>query len=643
MNTAEKTLSSWIDGADAEWYKSRLARIGLLVVAAFLVLFFRLLYLQVIEGPEYHRLSENNCIRLQPIVPSRGLIFDRNGEVLVDNRPSYDVSVVIRDAKPLDRTLDNLAYYLQVSAFELKEKIDKAKGHPTYRPLPLKVDIGRDALAMVEAHRYELPGIQMDVKSRREYLQKQSAAHLIGYLGEISAEELKCAEYAACRQGDLIGKFGVEKSLESYLQGRRGGRQVEVDARGQVVRVLRTVDAEPGHNVYLSLDHRLQERAEALMAHMVGAAVVMDAVNGQVLAMANSPSFDQNIFITGLSRQQWQALSNNPVRPLENKAIQAEYPPASTYKIITALAGLEEKVIDENTTFFCPGGFQFGDRFYRCWKKGGHGTVNVVGALEESCDVFFYQTGLRLGVDRIAHYAKVLGLGTPTGIALDHEAKGLIPTSDWKKRRFGSSWHKGETLSIAIGQGYNLATPLQMAVATAAVGNGGRVLKPELIQRIESAGGRTVLESQTVVRQQLQVRPEVLEAVRKGLWRVVNGSKGTAGRSRIEGLAYSGKTGTAQVFGRRPAGNGRKESAVEELKSHAWFVAYAPAEKPRIAVAVIVEHGEHGSTAAAPVAAELIRAYFFPDRPARELFVEPLPEEQEDAPDVIREQAVEGD
>lgn len=638
-------MSSWIDGADGEWYKSRLTRISLLVVAAFCVLFFRLLYLQVIEGPEYHRLSENNCIRLQPIVPSRGLIFDRNGELLVDNRPSYDVSIVIKDAKPLDRTLDNLAYYLEVSPFELKEKIEKAKGHPSYRPLLLRADINRDALAMVEAHRYELPGIQVDVKSRREYLQKQSAAHLIGYLGEISAEELKCADYVSCRQGDLIGKFGVEKALESFLQGRRGGRQVEVDARGQVVRVLRTVDAEPGHKVYLSLDHRLQRRAEDLMAHMVGAAVVMDATNGQILAMANSPSFDQNIFITGLSRQQWQALSTSPVRPLENKAIQAEYPPASTYKIITAVAGLQEKVIDENTTFFCPGSFQFGNRSYRCWKKGGHGTVNVLSALEESCDVFFYQVGLRLGVDRIAQYAKALGLGAPTGIALDHEARGLIPTSEWKKKRFGAPWHKGETISIAIGQGYNLVTPLQMAVATAAIGNGGRRLKPELVQRVENTAGKTVMEPQTVVQGQLQVRPEVLAAVRKGLWRVVQGARGTAGRSRIAGLEYSGKTGTAQVFGRRPAGNGRKDSVVEELKSHAWFVAYAPSENPRIAVSVIVEHGEHGATAAAPVARELIQAYFFPDQPAPVAPppLEQVPEEQEDAPDMARDQEVEGD
>jgi len=606
-------VAQYFKTADNDWFRLRLVLILFCVFAAFSVLFLRLFYLQIVEGKELLRLSENNCIRLKSIDPSRGLVYDRNGSLLVDNRPSFDLSIILKDARPVETTLGKLAPFLGVSRDALAKKIKESKHRVSYKPILLKPDIGRDMLAAVEVHKFELPGIVVDVKPRRQYIDPKSAAHLLGYLGEINQNELTSGDYAGCRQGDFIGKFGVEKKYEVLLRGERGGNQVEVDVRGQVVKVLKTVDARPGYNLFLTIDRNLQKRAEMLLGESAGAVAAVDPVTGQVLAMASSPSFDQNDFVDGMSHDQWKALITNPLRPMENKVIQAEYPPASTYKIVTAIAGLTEGVIHEDTTFFCPGHYKFGNRVYRCWKKGGHGRISVVDALAQSCDVFFYQVGQRLGVDRLARYAKACGLGARTGIELDHEASGLIPTAAWKKRRTGVKWQRGETLSIAIGQGYNLTTPLQMAVFTAAVANGGMRLKPQIFRRIEAADGEILEERRPQVEGRLTVDDHALDLVRKGLWLVVNGDRGTARKIRLKGIDISGKTGTAQVFSRKKGDDNTKTPDQFHLKPHAWFVAYAPSENPRIAVAVIVEHGEHGSSAAAPIAGELIEAYLAPD------------------------------
>jgi len=606
-------MAQYLKTADSDWFRQRLALVLFCVFAAFSMLFLRLFHLQIIEGKELRRLSENNCIRLQSIDAPRGLIYDRNGNLLVDNRPSFDLSIILKDARPIESTLGKLALILGIPYDTLMQKIKESRNRISYKPILLKQDIGRNALAAVEVHKFELPGIVVDVKPRRQYIARKSAAHLLGYLSEINSDELACGDYPGCRQGDFIGKFGVEKTYEPLLRGKRGGKQVEVDARGRVVKVLKTVDAQPGYNLYLTIDRKLQKRAEMLLKNSAGAVVAMDPSTGQILAMASSPSFDQNDFVNGMSHDQWRALSSNPLRPMENKVIQAEYPPASTYKIVTAIAGLAEGVIGENTTFFCPGHYQFGNRVYRCWKKGGHGRISVVDALAESCDVFFYQVGQKLGVDRLAWYARALGLGAATGIELDHEASGLIPTAAWKKRRTGVSWQRAETLSIAIGQGYNLTTPLQMVVLISAVANGGIRFKPQIIRRIEAADGRIIEERGPKIEGRLPVSAQALELVRKGLWRVVNGSRGTARQIRLKGIEISGKTGTAQVFSRKKKEDNRKTPVQAHLKPHAWFVAYATSENPKIAVAVIVEHGEHGSSAAAPIAGELIKTYLAPD------------------------------
>jgi penicillin-binding protein 2 len=575
----------------------------------FSLLMARLFFLQVIEGQEFRRLSENNCIRLQHIDPFRGLIFDRNSEIMVDNRPSFDLGIVLKDAHPLKNTIAKLIECTNMNQEEIEEKIAKNKSISPYKTIVLKQDIDRNLLAAIEVNKFDLPGIVIDVRIRRHYIRGKSAAHLIGYLGEISSKELESGLFPESNSGELIGKFGVEKSYEKFLRGKRGGRQVEVNANGQIVRILNTVDAQPGYNTYLTIDRLLQEKAENLLGDSVGAVVAMDPNTGRILALANSPSFDPNEFVTGLSHQQWQEIILNPFRTMENKAIQAEYPPASTYKIITAMAGLEEGVFDEKTSIFCPGFYRFGDRDFRCWKKAGHGTSNVFKAIAESCDVFFYQVGAKLGVDRIAWYAKACGLGKKSGIDLDHEAKGLIPTAAWKKERTGTSWQRGETLSVAIGQGYNLTTPLQMLVLISAVANGGIIHKPQILERVATSNGDVVFVNEKQVAGKLPVSKKNLEIIRKGLWEVVNSNRGTAKIAKLKNEYMSGKTGTAQVVGRKKIENLKESEKTRQFRDHAWFVAYAPSENPKIAVAIIVEHGEHGSLTAAPIAQQLIETY----------------------------------
>ncbi len=607
------TLTKYLKTTDQDWYKQRLVRIAFCVAGTFCLIFIRLFYLQVIQGEELRRLSENNCIRLQSTDPSRGMIFDRNGIRLVDNRPAFDLHIVLKDAKPVEQTVKKLSKYINVPESELMSKIENDKTVSSYKPILLKKDIGRDALAAIEVRKFDLPGVVVDVKPRRHYIERQTASHLIGYLSEINADELNSGKYPGYTVGDYIGKFGVEKIFESFLQGKRGGRQVEVNVMGQVVRILKTVDPQPGRNLYLTIDMRVQKKAEVLLKGVAGAVAAMDPQTGQILAMASSPSFDQNVFVDGMSHEQWDAMVSNPLRPLENKVIQGEYPPASTFKIITAIAGLEEGVIDKNTTFYCPGYYKYGNRVYRCWKHAGHDSVNVVKALAESCDVFFYQVGQKLGIDRLSMYAIASGLGSPTGIDLDHEASGLIPTKEWKKRRTGVAWQGGETLSVAIGQGFDLATPLQMLVFTSAVANGGNMYKPLILKSVYSSEGSVILESKKQLAGKLPVSKQTLQIIKEGLWNVVNNKKGTAWIAHVEGIDISGKTGTAQVVGRSKDRGLSEEELSHRLKSHAWFVAYAPSADPKIAVSVIVEHGGHGSSAAAPIAKEVIKTYFGQD------------------------------
>jgi penicillin-binding protein 2 len=602
-------LNPFSKNPDRDWIKQRLIGASICILFVFALLFIRLIYLQVIKGEEYRLLSEKNAVRLKSIKSSRGLIFDRNKKLLVDNRPSFNLKIVREDAGEVKKTVQKLAQLIQVPFFELMDSIAQSGKGIFYKPIMLKTDISRDQLAIVEAHKFDLPGIHVDIEPTRHYIYKKTAAHLLGYLGQINTKELKSGRYPNVKTGDSIGRYGIEKSFETYLQGKRGGRQIEVDANGRTIKILRTIEPVAGLDLNLTLDFYLQKSAEKLLENKDGAVVAIDPDNGDILVMASSPSFDQNDFIGGISHKKWNVLMTDPGKPMINKAIQAEYPPASTYKIITSLAALEEKHIDINTSVFCPGFFKYGNRLYRCWKKYGHGEMNITDGLTQSCDVFYYQAGEKTGVDALAQYAKGCGLGKKTGIMLEHERRGLIPTSAWKKKRYNESWQGGETLSIAIGQGYNLVTPLQMAVLIAAVGNGGTLYRPRIVKTIEDSTGKIVKKIDPEITGGLPASKETLAIVRNALLQVVQGKRGTARGIRLKEVEIAGKTGTAQVFSIKKGEKTDLKNLEYSLRDHAWFVCYAPAKNPVIAISVMIEHGEHGSSTAAPIAGALIKQY----------------------------------
>lgn len=589
--------------------RSRVNLLIALVSVVFLFLIGRLLFLQVIEGDRYTYLSENNRIRIKKIPGARGMVFDRNGSLLVDNRPSFDLLFVPEDADDPETTLRELARVLGRDEGDFRNLVRENKLRPAFGEIVLGRDVDWRSVVTVETHQLDLPGVTLWIRPRRSYLTNGTAAHVLGYLGEINPQQLKARRGSGYVMGDEIGQFGLEKNREEYLRGRSGGQQVEVDALGRRVRVLHAVEDVPGQNVRLTLDRDLQETASQAIEGKAGAIVAMDVNSGAILAMVSTPGFDPNLFARGVTGEEWRTLTQDPAHPLNNRAIQGQYPPGSTFKIVLAIAGLEEGVIQPETTFFCPGSLTVGNRVFRDWKKGGHGAVNLHKGLTESCDVYFYLLGQKLGPDRIAKYARALGLGQPTGIELDHEKPGLIPDTEWKKRRFGQPWFPGETPSIAIGQGYVSVTPLQMANLTATVANGGTLYRPWFVRKIESLDGRLIREYGPEIISTLNLKENTLEHIRKALRDVVNSGSGTGGRAKSGLVMIAGKTGTAQVAEMR-GGIVKSENLPYQIRDHAWFVAFAPVENPEIAVAVLVEHGGHGGAAAAPLAKKIIEKYF---------------------------------
>ncbi len=594
---------------DREWLKQRIIGVSVCIIFAFAVVFLRFIYLQIIKGDEFRLLSEKNAVRLTGIKAPRGLILDRNKKILVDNRPSFNLKIMLEDAGDVKETMTKVSQMMDTPFEDLMKKISDAGKGAFYKPVTLQDDISRDHLAIIEAHKFDLPGVFIDIEPTRHYIHKKTASHLLGYLGEVNNDELLSGKYPNVKTGDSIGRYGVEKSFETYLQGKRGGRQIEVDANGRTIKVLKTVEPITGLDLKLTIDLDLQQIAEKMLEDKHGAVVALDPNTGDVLVLASAPGFDQNDFVGGINSKKWKALMTDRGKPMTNKAIQGEYPPASTYKIITSIAALEEKEIDIHTTAYCPGFFRYGNRVYRCWNKNGHGEISIIDAISQSCDVFYYQAGDKVGVDALAKYAMGCGLNKKTGILLEGEKKGLIPTSSWKKKRFNESWHRGETLSIAIGQGYDLVTPLQMAVFIAAVGNGGTLYRPRIVSAIEGSQGNLIKEIPTESAGKLPVGKKTLEIIQKGLLKVVDDDRGTAKRIRLKHVKIAGKTGTAQVFSVKSGEKLKTEHLDFYLRDHAWFICYAPAENPVIAISVLIEHGAHGSTAAAPIAAALIGRY----------------------------------
>jgi penicillin-binding protein 2 len=580
---------------------------NIVIIVAFSLIFSRLWYLQVLNGEYFKVLSENNRIRIQEIAAPRGTLFDKNGVPLVDSFPSFDVSLYRQDVPDMEALIPTLSRVLSLDPQRLRARLEGARGIPPHQALKIKTDITRKELAAVETRRLDLPGVVVDMVIRRHYPHKNLASHLIGYLGEISAQEMEMDEFANHKLGYLVGKYGIEQKFEFELMGENGGRQIEVNALGQKIRILGQVEPNPGNNVYLTLDLELQKAAEAAMAGKHGAVVAMNPQNGDILAMVSKPDFDPNLFSRGISPENWKSIVDNPAHPLQNRATQGQYPPGSIFKILVAMAGLEERMITPETVFQCNGVYPFGNREYQCWKKEGHGQVNLRRAIVESCDIYFYQLGMRLGVNRIAKYASAAGLGSPTGFPLGREKPGLVPTSSWKMRRFGVPWQGGENLSAAIGQGYNLVTPLQIACTLSALFNGGKYYQPRIAESIRAPHGEVLREFPPLVMRNIPISPETIEFVREALWGVVHSPGGTGARARVEGFNVAGKTGTSQIVQRR---EGKPEPASPELQDHAWFAGFAPAFNPEIVVVVLVEHGGGGGAAAAPVAKQVLESYY---------------------------------
>jgi penicillin-binding protein 2 len=600
----------------------------MLIVAAVIVLVFsifllRLFQLQIVEGEILARRSQQNSIRTVRLEAPRGKIVDREGRVLATTRPAWSLGVVPSDLRDRDRTFAALEQLAErADDGWLAERVAKGRGARRHQTVQLLDDLSFVQLARLETHRYALPGVLIDVQPLRHYLQGDFAAHLLGSIGEIRAEQLESDRFRGYAAGEIVGQSGLESRLEPQLRGRAGGRNVVVDVAGREVGEVESVSPVPGRTVVLALDLDLQQAAEEGFLHItpgeplqMGAAVALDVHTGDVLAVVSRPAYDPNLFAGGIDSTSWRSLTDDPWKPLRDRAIQNHYPPGSTYKAIVAAALLEEGVVTPETRVFCPGYFRFGRRNYRCWKREGHGWVDLRLALKRSCDVFFYQNGVKLGIDRLARYAKSFQLGQRTGIDLPGEVSGLVPSSEWKERRLGEPWYPGETISAAIGQGYNLMTPLQLALSYAAIANGGTVIEPRLVLRVEAPGGRVIERFESVEIGHVPVAPERLAMVRDGLTAVVEEPGGTGGRARVPGMKVAGKTGTAQVV-RLERTEGLEEDEIPiRHRDHAWFGAFAPADDPRIAVAVFVEHGRHGSSAAAPIAQRILARWLAKQEP----------------------------
>ncbi len=601
------------DGA-LDFFRKRAFYSAFVIIFFFAVLVARLWFLQVQQGERYSRLADSNRVRYLEIAAPRGNILDSMGREIVTNRPSFNVVWVRENNRLDDVLLKKMAAILEVDVSDLLARIRKMAGTPGHIPIRLAEDIDWNKVAYIENNRMNLPGIKIQVIPRRVYHFGNLASHIIGYLGEINEKELKSSREGEYRGGDLIGKMGLERLREKDLRGEKGRHYMEVNALGFEQRNLKGIEPLPGNDLQLTIDMDLQRTAEETMAadRKSGAVVAVEVNSGRILAAASAPSLELDKFIGGISYKNWQAMLENPLHPLINKIVQGQYPPGSTYKLVTAAAGLAERVISPDSIIYCPGHYRFGNRIYRCWKHSGHGAVDLNRALSESCDVYFYQVGQRLGVDRLAKYAHMFGLGRKTGVEMEHEKSGLIPTAAWKKKRFGRAWQEGETLSVAIGQGFDLVTPLQLAFMTATVANGGTLYKPGLVEKVRDPDGKVIEQFEPEIVNRLTGQGRNLALVRKGLIEAVNGRHGTGRRARLKdlGITVAGKTGTAQVVRLKQYRHLKEKDIPYKYRDHAWFTCFAPAENPEIAVTVLVEHGLHGGSGAAPVAKAVLEAYF---------------------------------
>ena len=583
---------------DLRGLQGRLAVIQWVMVGLMALLAVTFWQLQVLRGTYYRNLAENNRIRPVPIPAPRGLLFDRNGRVLVDNRPSFNIVLTTEQTDSLDWSVKRIAELLQMAQSAVREKLSQKKG-PQFRAVVVKADATDQDVATIEAHRLEQPEASVDPVPLRSYPLGQGAAHVLGRVGEITERQLESESYAGIDAGVTVGQAGVEAEHNRLLMGRDGLRRVIVNSRGVEVAEAERQPPVEGPSVSLTLDMRVQQAMEEAMAGRPGSAVALDPNNGEILGMLSLPSYDPNEFAKGIEPAAWTALAKDPLTPLMNRVIQGQYSPGSSFKIPMALAALQEGVITPQTKFHCPGYLNIYNTTFRCHKAEGHGTLDLRHAIALSCNVYFYNVGVRLGIERISRWTRRMGMSSPTGIDLPAEASGLIPDPDWKRKVSKDKWYPSETVSISIGQGGVLATPLQMARLAALVANGGKLVQPHLIKAV--AGVPQPVPEPV----DLGLHPSVLQGVREGMLAVV--AEGTGRRAGLNGVVVAGKTGSAQVVTHARLEMDKKSHA---MQPHGWFICFAPAEKPVIAMAVLVEHGTAGGQSAAPVAGQVLSKYF---------------------------------
>jgi len=601
-------------------------RLSILRVVLLLFLFLlgaRLWHLQIYEGGYYSNLSDNNRTRSVLIEPARGLIYDRHGELLANNVPSFTLYVTLEDVKDREQLIQGLITLLGLDEDLVRKKLS-GRGN---KLLPRKVKDGltlREA-ALIESHRLDFPGVLIQAELQRNYPAGFAGAHMTGYVGEVSPDQLERENSPDLHQGSIVGQYGLEKTYDRFLRGRPGQKVIEVDATGHVKRTVTVEKPQSGDNLYMTIDLRLQKLAESLLGEEAGAIVALDPTTGEVLAMASRPGFDPNKLSRELTGKHWEEIVQDERRPLTNRAMQGQYPPGSTFKIVMAAAALETDTVQPSSQIRCVGGYQFGKRVFRDWKAGGHGMIDLKHAIIHSCDVYFYTVGQRMGIDTIASYAGQFGLGKETGIELPSERPGIMPSTTWKQRVRHEQWFPGETISAAIGQGYVTVTPLQMARLVGIVANNGVSYKPRVVRALMHRDTGQMEATIPDLAGRLSVDRQTLQLIQEGLAGVV--TEGTATKAKSPLVTIAGKTGTAQTTALR---TGPQEEIPKKFRDHAWFVSYAPVESPRIAVAVLVEHMGHGGSTAAPLAKLLIEEFvkirpLDPDMPDAELHTsEPL-------------------
>jgi len=584
---------------DLRLVQGRISVVQSIVVGVNLLLIAYFWHLQVLRGRYFQTLAENNRQRTVSIAAPRGTLLDRHGRLLVENRPSFNVVLTPEQSKDLDSTVARLSALLQMGEPQIRERL--ARRALPFQPVVIRANASLEEVASVEARHFEIPEVRVEPVSLRSYPLATAAAHTLGRVGEVTERQLQLPDFSNLEPGNLVGQAGLESQYNGNLMGKDGRRVVYVNSRGLEVAedIEKGQPPTDGPSLTLTLDADLQRVTEEAMGGRAGSAVALDPTTGEILAMTSTPAYDPNLFATGIDAGLWGKLSTDPTTPLINRVIQGQYAAGSLFKLVLATAALEEGVISPSTTFYCPGYLSVYNTVFHCHRASGHGVMDVHRAIAQSCNVFFYQVGIRLEIDRIARYAKMLGLGAPTGIDLPHEQGGLIPDPEWKRRTQKAPWYAGETVSVAIGQGQVTVTPLQMGRLAAALAT-GRLSRPHLVRAV--GGVPLPWEKPT----ELGLKPETLQIVRSAMSAVVN-EQGTGFRCQIPGIEVCGKTGSAQVVAHARLGRvGPPNSTVP----HGWFVGFAPADHPRIALAVLVEHGGSGGEAAAPVARQILERFF---------------------------------